>query len=240
MKDNVVVANDLTWLPVTVGFDVSHMMAAPGFEVPCNIEWAAWANSGYHELAPTVLHQNSAIAQAWHNCGRLIAHLLQPPSVILGPLQSTRTIMFSAMAVRVEGSPIGFANLILGQSMPTPMLTCGLVSLPVADAMTAPSNTVIVGMDPELDYALCWEGVVVEMAASAVIGAVNVVLTIATAGTSAIFAAIAAVIGLSATEGGIEFGAGRRWVERGRGQSGSDPSPRSNAVTADPASWPSI
>ncbi len=214
MEAHVVIATDLTIALPNVG----HVMPMLSIEVPVNIEWAIWANSSKHALARNVLHQGSPMAQAFHDCGKLIAHL-QPLDIILGPIQSSRQIMFSAMDVLIEGEPVGFAEAM------TPMLTCGLVPMPVGAAVTSYSNDVIVGMDFLWDFVLCWAGTIVEMV---IMGSVNTALTIAGMATGG-GSTFAAEVGKSAAETlvGIAVGEllsmlspGRRYIEDMREQRG--------------------
>ncbi len=160
MQQKIVIANDTSTL--FTPFDMSHgapVMATWEAAVP--IEWQKAINSSFHKLAHQVRHKDQAVAQWYHDCGYWINHVGPFGDIIFGPLSSARSIMFSAGAVRVQGEAVGFGAMV--NAPPTPMLVCGSVPLPLGDATTSTGNSVIVGMDPLLDYLVCWNGVVIEM-----------------------------------------------------------------------------
>ena len=238
MNKPVVVASDMTVVTPNCG----HVVPLPAVEVAVPIEHEASFNSYFrHRLAASVRHKNSAIAQGWHDCGRLIDHNLGPLDVIVGYVMSSRQIMFSAGAVQVEGHPVGFATIVFGPGPPTPMLTCGLVPLPVGSAVTSASNTVIVGMHPILDYRACWEGVAIDIWAGTLISVASVLITIFTAGGAVAFdvASELGFFGLDALMdiAGRTLSPGQRWVEYRRGDA---PPAAPNSAGSDPSSWPSI
>ena len=179
MRQKVVIGNNTTWL-FPASTDVSHVLIVPCPEAPVNVQWAIWMNGNdKHKLAQNVRHKNQPIAQNFHDCGMLIPHL-SPLDWAVGPSASSRKIFFSAMDVLAQGKSVGFA--LITESPPTPMLSCGLIPLPVGEAWDAASNGVIVGMDPVLDYELCWEGIVVEIAVAAVQVGVQVAVMALSAG----------------------------------------------------------
>lgn len=163
MHFHVLIGNDLTIAAPNVG----HMMPVPAVEAPVNIAWALWANGSKHKLANDVMHMHQPIAQGFHDCGRLIPHL-SPLDLVLGPAQSSRKVMLSAMDVKVQGEPVGLAEF--------PMLTCGIVPMPCGLAPGALANEVLVGFDPLWDLLVCAIGVYLEVS---VVSTINIAIFIA-------------------------------------------------------------
>jgi hypothetical protein len=134
---------------------MSHLFPSPTLELPGNIEYLPSINGGLrHRLAGSVRHRNSAIAQAFHDLGRGIVHAgLDAPAATA---TSSRVCSYFAGDVRVEGAAVGFG--ILGGTWSTPMLTCGIVQLPIGHASGSEISSVVVGMHPDYDYAVAREG----------------------------------------------------------------------------------
>lgn len=112
---------------------------------------------GKHSLATQVLHKGHPIAQQFHDCGYLITHMSPLGDHAIGPLQSSRVVIFGAGMVKIEGQAVGFA---IFDDPSTPMLTCGTYPLPVGASHDSTLNSVVVGMDPEWDHQCGWDHIV--------------------------------------------------------------------------------
>lgn len=189
MQKKISIGSDLTWVAPAMT-NISHVLFMPCPESPVNMDFVGSLNRplGHHQLADSVLHRNAKIVQHFHDCGRLIPHL-SPIDAVVGLAQSSRQVRFSESSVLIQGLPVGFAMLF--SSTPTPMLTCGLIPLPIGDACSE-GNGVIVGLDP-LDYDACVQGLLLDIAVGTAVSIANAILTIATGGLS-----LAAGLGISA------------------------------------------
>jgi hypothetical protein len=229
MEQKIVISNDVTML-YTAYCDVSHVVPIPCMEMPANIEYVPSVNGGllpitnHHKLAQSVLHRNHAVAKFYHDCGRLIAHI-GPFDATIGPAMSGRYIMFSAMDVLVENEPIGFGTIL--NWPPTPMLSCGLVPLPVGEAITSMTNGVIVGMDLIWDYLASWEGMFVEMVFGTIVSVVAILVTIATGPFALWVGLFGSGVMVGVAEGARFQSPGQACVESRRAQRGQIPPPPS-------------
>jgi hypothetical protein len=134
---------------------------------------------GKHSFASHVLHKGQPVVQQFHDCGFLIQHVSPVGDHISGTLLSSRSVIFGAALVRVEGTAVGFAVF---DDPSTPMLTCGTYPMPVGASYDSTLNSVIVGMDPEWDHQCGWNHVYLMLFKSAVGQVVSAVLMLATFG----------------------------------------------------------
>ena len=144
MQKKISIGSDRTWVAPAMT-NVSHLIPTlPGVEMHVRMDHLAALNgpAGYHKLAVSVQHRNSAIVQHFHDCGRFIPHLT-PYDAVLGTCQSSRQVRFSESSVLIQELPVGFAMFL--DSPPTPMLTCGMIPLPIGDACSS-ANGVKVGL----------------------------------------------------------------------------------------------
>ena len=139
-------------------WNCSHLIPAPLFCWENNVQMNHRATiNGFlrrHGLAGGVRHRGQPVVQQFHCCGLFIEHASPVMDHILGPLQSSRVVIFGAALVKFEGAPVGFA--IYGNPC-TVMLTCGKIPYPVGASDDSPANSIVVGMDPDWDYQCGWD-----------------------------------------------------------------------------------
>lgn len=143
---------------ISFGVLTHNVLLPPGIPVPTpmySVEMVAtqWWPPGFamnqNKLTTTVKHVQQNIVLNGHDCGMLVPDITPPVLVqywyaICWPF-SSRKITFAASTVKMDGQPVGCAQL---GPVPLPMMTCGdPVSAPTALFMfNCFTSTVKVGM----------------------------------------------------------------------------------------------
>lgn len=144
---------------------------SPSVEIPVPIAYHPAALLGDHKLTSTVYHRSVWFALDGHDCGHGIIHICVPLLPLLLPcgemplniLFSSRKAKFTAGEVKANGAAVACCTMIDLAVVPTPMMVCGVIPLPIVGTGTAVAfNSVLVGMH-WIDLVAGWVDVIVSM-----------------------------------------------------------------------------
>lgn len=131
---------------ISFGMLTHNVLAPPAIPTPAPMfsiemvatqKWPPGFVMNQNKLTTTVKHVGQGIVQNGHDCGMLVLDVTPPvmPNLwyaICWPF-SSRKITFAAATVKMDGQPVGCAQL---GPMPLPMMTCGdPISAPTAFLM---------------------------------------------------------------------------------------------------------
>lgn len=125
-------------------------LAACAIELPVPAWWPPGYALGANKFTTTVFHSALAICLDGHDCGKFILHLQVAPAMnntltITQTALSSRKANFCASKVKLNTKAAACMTMIAFP--PTPMTYCSNpINMPLADAVSAYCNSVVVGM----------------------------------------------------------------------------------------------